>query len=84
MRRITMLVVCTLALALCAGFAAAATTPPPADTLKVDYFANANTAGAPDATAAVFAPLSTCLTSTRKCRNAAVATSVPMVCGHSP
>ena len=50
MRRITMLVVCTLALALCAGFAAAATTPPPADTLKVDYFANANTAGAPDAT----------------------------------
>ena len=25
-------------------------TPPPADTLKVDYFANANTSGAPDAT----------------------------------
>ncbi|MGA7907247.1 MAG: hypothetical protein WCA16_07550, partial [Candidatus Sulfotelmatobacter sp.] len=28
----------------------ASTTPPPADTLKVDYFANANTAGAPDGT----------------------------------
>ena len=56
MRRITMLVVCTLALALCAGFAAAATTPPPADTLKVDYFANANTAGAPDATVRITNP----------------------------
>ncbi len=43
------LVVCTLVLALSAGFAAASTTPPP-DTLKVDYFANANTAGAPDGT----------------------------------
>jgi hypothetical protein len=49
MRRTTMLVACTLALALCAGYAAAQTTPP-ADTLKVDYFANANTAGATDAT----------------------------------
>src|SRR5271166_548020 len=49
MRRTTMLVVCTLAVALCAG-SALATTPPPADTLKVDYFANANTAGAPDGT----------------------------------
>src|SRR5580700_10462271 len=56
MRRITMLVVCTLALALCAGFAAASTTPPPADTLKVDYFANANTAGAPDGTVRVTNP----------------------------
>jgi hypothetical protein len=45
-----MLVICTLALALCAGSAWAATTPPPADTLKVDYFSNANTAGAPDGT----------------------------------
>jgi hypothetical protein len=43
------LVVCTLVLALSAGFAAAATVPGP-DTLKVDYFANANTAGAPDGT----------------------------------
>jgi hypothetical protein len=41
-----MLVVCTLALALCA----AAATTPGTDTLKVDYFANANTAGAPDGT----------------------------------
>jgi len=49
MRRTTMLVVCTLVLALCAGYAAAQTAPP-ADTLKVDYFANANTAGAPDGT----------------------------------
>jgi len=44
-----MLVVCTLVLALSAGYAAAVTTPGP-DTLKVDYFANANTAGAPDGT----------------------------------
>ncbi len=51
MRRITVLVVCMLALALCAGSAMAATAPPPADTLKVDYFSNANTAGAPDGTA---------------------------------
>jgi hypothetical protein len=50
MRRITMLVVCMLALALCAGSAMASTAPPPADTLKVDYFSNANTAGAPDGT----------------------------------
>jgi hypothetical protein len=47
MRRTTMLVVCTLALTLCAVYAAASE---PADTLKVEYFANANTAGAPDAT----------------------------------
>ncbi len=47
----TMLVVCTLALALCTASAwAAESSTPPADTLKVDYFANANTAGAPDGT----------------------------------
>jgi hypothetical protein len=45
MSRTTMLVVCTLVLALSAGYAAAQ-----ADTLKVDYFSNANTGGAPDAT----------------------------------
>jgi len=39
-----------LALALCAGSAMASTAAPPADTLKVDYFSNANTAGAPDGT----------------------------------
>jgi hypothetical protein len=47
MRRIALLVVCTLALALCAGTAVAQTYP---DTFKVDYFANANTSGAPDGT----------------------------------
>jgi hypothetical protein len=50
MRRTTLLVVCTLALALCASYAAASEGGPPPDTLKIDYFANANTAGAPDAT----------------------------------
>lgn len=55
MRRTTMLVVCTLAVALCAGSAFASTTPP-ADTLKVDYFANANTAGAPDGTVRITNP----------------------------
>src|SRR5215813_9108592 len=48
MRRFTVLVIC-MALALCAG-SAMASTAPPADTLKVDYFSNANTAGAPDGT----------------------------------
>jgi hypothetical protein len=55
MRRITMLVVCTMAFALCAA-SAWAQSPPPSDTLKVDYFANANTAGAPDATVRVSNP----------------------------
>jgi len=53
--RITTLVVCALAMALCAGSAWASTTPP-ADTLKVDYFANANTAGAPDGTVRITNP----------------------------
>lgn len=44
MHRITKLVVCTLALTLCAGYALAATTSY-TDTLKVDYFINANTEG---------------------------------------
>src|ERR1700685_4022293 len=55
MRHFTMLVVCMLAVAICAGSAFAVTTPP-ADTLKVDYFANANTAGAPDGTARIDNP----------------------------
>ena len=54
MRRITSLVVLTLALALCAGSAWA--TTPAADTLKVDYFSNANTAGAPDGTLRITNP----------------------------
>jgi len=56
MRRTTMLVVCSLALAFCAGSAFAAVTAPPADTLKVDYFANANTASAPDGTVRITNP----------------------------
>ncbi|HUO25662.1 MAG TPA: hypothetical protein VMU61_08345 [Candidatus Aquilonibacter sp.] len=56
MRRFTTLVICLLALALCAGSALASTTPPPADTLKIDYFSNANTAGAPDGTVRITNP----------------------------
>jgi hypothetical protein len=48
MRQTTTLVVLALTLALCAGAAAAQNIP--ADTLKVDYFSNANTMGAPDGT----------------------------------
>jgi len=51
MRRIALLVACTLALALCAGTAFGQ-----ADTLKVDYFANANTSGAPDGTVRIDNP----------------------------
>ena len=54
--RQTLFVLCTLVLVLCAGYAVASTTPPPADTLKVDYFANANSAGAPDATLRITNP----------------------------
>jgi hypothetical protein len=51
MRQTTLLVICLLMAGL-ASTALAATLPPtpPPDTLKVDYFANANTAGAPDGT----------------------------------
>jgi hypothetical protein len=55
MKKITMLVVCTLALALCATMAVAQTSPGP-DTLKVNYFSNANTAGAPDGTVRITNP----------------------------
>jgi hypothetical protein len=47
MSQTTKLVVCLLALTLCAGMAFAGTEP--ADTLKVDYFSDANTS-APDGT----------------------------------
>jgi hypothetical protein len=51
MRRTILLVVaCTLALTLCAA------AVEPADVLKVDYFANANTAGAPDGTLRITNP----------------------------
>jgi len=43
-RQTTTIVVLALSLVLCAGMAAAQ------DTLKVDYFSNANTTGAPDGT----------------------------------
>src|SRR5579862_2581982 len=46
MRRTTMIVVCTFALALCAKSVGAQSSAP--DTLKVDYFDNANIASAPD------------------------------------
>ena len=51
MKTITMLVICTLVLAL-----GTATAFAQADTLKVDYFSNANTAGAPDGTVRVTNP----------------------------
>jgi hypothetical protein len=56
MKKTTMIVACTLALALCTASAWAATSTPPADTLKVDYFANANTSGAPDGTVRIDNP----------------------------
>ncbi|HUO24667.1 MAG TPA: hypothetical protein VMU61_03315 [Candidatus Aquilonibacter sp.] len=46
MRQITLLVIC----ALMAGLLATTASAQSADTLKVDYFANANTASAPDGT----------------------------------
>jgi hypothetical protein len=49
MSRTRMLVICCLAMALLAVGSAWAQAIDP-DTFKVDYFANANTAGAPDAT----------------------------------
>jgi hypothetical protein len=50
MRQTTMLVICLLMVGLLATSAFAQVATPPTDTLKVDYFANANTAGAPDGT----------------------------------
>ena len=50
------LVVSLLALTLSVATGWAAVTTPPADTLKVDYFANANTAGAPDGTLRITHP----------------------------
>jgi len=55
MHRSTMLILCALALGLFVA-SAWAQTAPPADTLKVDYFANANTAGAPDGTLRITNP----------------------------
>jgi len=55
MRQTTLLVICALMAGLLATAAWGITTPP-ADTLKVDYFSNANTAGAPDGTVRVTNP----------------------------
>jgi hypothetical protein len=56
MRQTTLLVICLLMVGLLATSALASTAPPPADTLKVDYFSNANSAGAPDGTARITNP----------------------------
>jgi len=50
MNKNVFLLICVLCIAVLTPAAWATTTPPPADTLKVDYFSNANTAGAPDGT----------------------------------
>ncbi len=56
MRQTTLLVICALMVGLLATAAWAGVTAPPADTLKVDYFANANTGGAPDGTLRITNP----------------------------
>ena len=55
MTRTTIALACTLAVALCATSAWAQSDAAP-DTLKVDYFANANTDGAPDGTLRITNP----------------------------
>ncbi|MGA8868576.1 MAG: hypothetical protein WB510_16490 [Candidatus Sulfotelmatobacter sp.] len=50
MRQTVVLLTCVLCIAVLTSVAWASTAPPPADTLKVDYFSNANTASAPDGT----------------------------------
>jgi hypothetical protein len=61
MRKTQVVAVCTVvaSLLLITGTAIAATGKQPADTLKVDYFSNANTSGAPDATLHIINPGST-------------------------
>lgn len=56
MYKTALLLACALVVLLLAGPVWAAVTTPPADTLKVDYFANANTAGAPDGTVRITNP----------------------------
>jgi hypothetical protein len=50
MRQSVVLLIGLLCVAVLAPAAWASTAPPPADTLKVDYFSNANTGSAPDGT----------------------------------
>jgi len=54
MRNAAIVALSTLALALCASIAWSQTIP--ADTMKVDYFSNANTTGAPDGTLRITNP----------------------------
>ena len=50
MRKTILMGILTLALASCAIYASAQAAPPPPDSLKVDYFAYANTSDVPDGT----------------------------------
>jgi hypothetical protein len=63
MRKTQLLLVCTVVASVLLGTAIAAdqgnSQVIPPDTLKVDYFANANTSGAPDATLRIINPGST-------------------------
>lgn len=56
MTRTRMIVVCTLVASLVLFVSAASAQTTNADTLKVDYFSNANTTGAPDGTLRVINP----------------------------
>jgi len=56
MYKTALLLACALVVLVSAGPAWATITTPPADVFKVDYFANANTAGAPDGTVRIDNP----------------------------
>ena len=56
MKKNSLFVLSLLAVALCTSSVWAASTTPPADVLKVDYFSNANTSGAPDGTVRIDNP----------------------------
>ncbi len=56
MSRTRMVVACTLVASLALFVGTAWGQAPPADTLKVDYFSNANTSGAPDGTERITNP----------------------------
>jgi hypothetical protein len=56
MYKTALLLACALVVILAAGPVWAAVTTPPADVFKVDYFSNANTAGAPDGTVRITNP----------------------------
>jgi hypothetical protein len=56
MYKTALLLACALVVLLAAGPVWATVTTPPADVFKVDYFSNANTAGAPDGTVRIDNP----------------------------